>query len=171
MLDAAVSVFCLVYIGFTLLALPGSARRSQRPLAGNVSALRGLGGRHRGVLCGPDLGRHKMAPRLSPNKTWEGAAAFGSRQPACGRRIARPGTSARSPLRLGQTLVSRTGLVLAGAGSLGKPGRRRWAIWPSRRSNDRWASRTPARCCPATAACWTASTPCCWRPRCCGTLR
>jgi phosphatidate cytidylyltransferase len=71
--DSATAVFCLIYTGFTLIALP--ALRSSEDgkwlltflfcvvWAGDVVAL----------YVGRSLGRHKLAPRLSPNKTWEGA--------------------------------------------------------------------------------------------------
>jgi phosphatidate cytidylyltransferase len=71
--DAAVSIFSLVYIGFTLLALPALREQANGPSlvtfllcvvwAGDIVAL----------YVGRALGRHKLAPRLSPNKTWEGA--------------------------------------------------------------------------------------------------
>jgi phosphatidate cytidylyltransferase len=73
MLDAAVSIFCLVYVGFTLLALPALREETNGPSlvafllcvvwAGDIVAL----------YVGRTLGRHKLAPQLSPNKTWEGA--------------------------------------------------------------------------------------------------
>lgn len=73
--DASVSVFALVYTGFTLLALPALREQANGPSlvaflfcvvwAGDIAAL----------LVGRTLGRHKLAPRLSPNKTWEGAVA------------------------------------------------------------------------------------------------
>jgi len=71
--DSAAAVFCLVYTGFTLIALP--ALRSSEDgksivlfllcavWAGDIVAL----------YVGRNLGRHKLAPRLSPNKTWEGS--------------------------------------------------------------------------------------------------
>jgi phosphatidate cytidylyltransferase len=71
--DAAISVFTLVYIGFTLLALPALREQANGPSlvafllcvvwAGDITAL----------YVGRSIGRHKLAPRLSPNKTWEGA--------------------------------------------------------------------------------------------------
>jgi len=71
--DAASSVFCLMYAGFTLIALP-MLRSSEDGKwlvtfllcvvwAGDIVAL----------YVGRALGRHKLAPTLSPNKTWEGA--------------------------------------------------------------------------------------------------
>jgi len=71
--DAAVSVFCVVYVGLTLLALPVLREEANGPSlltflfcvvwAGDIVAL----------YVGRAWGRHKLAPRLSPNKTWEGA--------------------------------------------------------------------------------------------------
>jgi phosphatidate cytidylyltransferase len=71
--DAANSVFCLMYTGFTLISLP-MLRSSEdgkslvtfllcAVWAGDIVAL----------YVGRTLGRHKLAPQLSPNKTWEGA--------------------------------------------------------------------------------------------------
>ena len=71
--DAAVSVFCLMYVGLTLLTLPALREEPNGPSlliflffvvwAGDISAL----------YVGRAWGRHKLAPRLSPNKSWEGA--------------------------------------------------------------------------------------------------
>ncbi|MGA3134849.1 MAG: phosphatidate cytidylyltransferase [Terracidiphilus sp.] len=73
MADAAVSIFCLLYVGLTLIALPALHEESNGPSllvflmcvvwAGDIAAL----------YIGSAWGRHKMAPKLSPNKTWEGA--------------------------------------------------------------------------------------------------
>jgi phosphatidate cytidylyltransferase len=71
--DSASAVFCLMYTGFTLIALP-ELRSSEdgkslvlfllcAVWAGDIVAL----------YVGRALGRHKLAPRLSPGKTWEGA--------------------------------------------------------------------------------------------------
>ena len=71
--NAAVSIFCLFYTGFTLLALPALREQSNGPSlvafllctvwAGDIAAL----------YVGRTWGRHKLSPKLSPNKTWEGA--------------------------------------------------------------------------------------------------
>ena len=73
MADAAVSIFCLLYVGFTLIALPALREESNGPSllvflmcvvwAGDIAAF----------YVGRDWGRHKLASALSPNKTWEGA--------------------------------------------------------------------------------------------------
>ncbi|MDR3750139.1 MAG: phosphatidate cytidylyltransferase [Terracidiphilus sp.] len=73
MTDASASIFCLVYIGLTLIALPTLREQSNGPSlvaflfcvvwAGDIAAL----------YVGRAWGRHKLAPRLSPNKSWEGA--------------------------------------------------------------------------------------------------
>jgi phosphatidate cytidylyltransferase len=73
MAAASVSVLCLLYVGFTLLALPTMREESNGPSllafllcvvwAGDVAAL----------YVGHAFGRRKLAPTLSPNKTWEGA--------------------------------------------------------------------------------------------------
>ena len=39
-----------------------------------VAHIHGMRGGHRRVLCRTGLGRRKLAPRVSPGKTWEGAA-------------------------------------------------------------------------------------------------
>jgi len=71
--DAAIAVFCLMYVGATLLAVPALREYPNGPSlvtfllcvvwAGDITAL----------YVGRAIGRHKLAPRLSPNKTWEGA--------------------------------------------------------------------------------------------------
>jgi phosphatidate cytidylyltransferase len=73
--DASNAVFCLVYTGFTLVSLPALHAQNNGPSlvvfllcvvwAGDIAAL----------YIGRPFGRHKLAPTLSPNKTWEGSIA------------------------------------------------------------------------------------------------
>ena len=75
MAGASASIFCLLYIGFTLIALAvlrGDQDSNGPSLvtfllcvvwAGDIAAL----------YVGRAWGRRKLAPALSPNKTWEGA--------------------------------------------------------------------------------------------------
>ncbi len=75
MADASASIFCVFYIGLTLLAVPTLREQANGPSlvafllcvvwAGDIAAL----------YVGRPWGRHKLAPTLSPNKTWEGAVA------------------------------------------------------------------------------------------------
>ena len=72
--SAAHAVLALLYIGATMLTLPmliSSEDGKSLVLlllccvwAGDITAL----------YVGQSIGRHKMAPHISPNKTWEGAA-------------------------------------------------------------------------------------------------
>jgi phosphatidate cytidylyltransferase len=73
--NAAASVFCLFYIGLTLLALP--ALREQPDGASLVVFLLLVvwAGDTAAYFVGRAWGRHKMAPSLSPGKSWEGAVA------------------------------------------------------------------------------------------------
>lgn len=75
MADATASVFCVVYTGFTLLSIPFLRELNNGPSlvvfllctvwAGDIAAL----------YVGKAWGRRKLAPSISPNKTWEGAVA------------------------------------------------------------------------------------------------
>lgn len=73
--DATSSIFCLFYTGLTLLSLPALREQANGPSlllyllfvvwAGDIAA----------YYVGRAWGRRKLAPRISPNKTWEGAIA------------------------------------------------------------------------------------------------
>ncbi len=72
--DAASSIFALFYVGFTLMTVPMLREQSNGPSlvtfllcvvwAGDIAAL----------YVGRMWGRRKLAPALSPNKTWMGSA-------------------------------------------------------------------------------------------------
>jgi phosphatidate cytidylyltransferase len=73
--DATNSVFCLFYCGLTLISIPALREQTNGPSlvlfllcatwAGDIAAL----------YVGRAWGRHKLAPTISPNKSWEGSVA------------------------------------------------------------------------------------------------
>lgn len=73
--DVTSSIFCLFYTGLTLIALPALREQPNGPSlllfllcvvwAGDIAAL----------YVGRPWGRHKLAPSISPNKSWEGSVA------------------------------------------------------------------------------------------------
>jgi phosphatidate cytidylyltransferase len=75
MASATTAIFCLFYVGLTLTSIPMLMGMTNGPSlivfllfavwAGDIAAL----------YIGRKWGRHKLAPRLSPNKTWEGTLA------------------------------------------------------------------------------------------------
>jgi phosphatidate cytidylyltransferase len=73
MADAAASVFCLVYIGFTLLSLPALHDQSNGPSLVAFLLCAVWAGDTVALYVGRAFGKRKLAPTLSPNKTWAGA--------------------------------------------------------------------------------------------------
>jgi len=73
MSDAAVSIFCLLYTGLALITVP--TLRAQPNGASLVAFLLCIvwAGDSAAYFIGRAWGRHKMAPSLSPGKSWEGA--------------------------------------------------------------------------------------------------
>ncbi|MDQ1630548.1 MAG: phosphatidate cytidylyltransferase [Frankiaceae bacterium] len=73
--DLSASALCIVYVGFlagfaALLSTPGDGPR-RITIFVSVTVASDIGGYAAGVLSG---GRHKMAPTISPGKSWEGFA-------------------------------------------------------------------------------------------------
>ncbi|MGC9158084.1 MAG: phosphatidate cytidylyltransferase [Terracidiphilus sp.] len=73
--DASMAVFCLFYAGFTLLSLPALRQSSEGDGVSLVVFLLCVvwAGDMAALAVGRSWGRRKLAPALSPNKTWEGA--------------------------------------------------------------------------------------------------
>ncbi|MFP5209012.1 MAG: phosphatidate cytidylyltransferase [Acidobacteriota bacterium] len=76
MADSSASIFCLLYTGLTLIALSALRQTSEGNGASLVAFLLCVvwAGDIAALYVGRAWGRHKLAPRLSPNKSWEGAA-------------------------------------------------------------------------------------------------
>jgi phosphatidate cytidylyltransferase len=74
MADVSASIFCLFYIGFTLLVLPALRDNPEGNGPSLVTFLMCAvwAGDTAALYVGRAWGRHKLAPTLSPNKTWEG---------------------------------------------------------------------------------------------------
>ena len=75
MADSAASIFCLLYTGFTLLALPSLHSESNGPSLVLFLLFVVWAGDTAAYYAGRAWGRHKLAPSLSPGKSWEGAIA------------------------------------------------------------------------------------------------
>jgi phosphatidate cytidylyltransferase len=73
MADATASVFCLLYCGFTLMALPALREQPNGPSLVAFLLCAVWAGDTVALYVGRAWGRHKLAPSLSPNKSWEGA--------------------------------------------------------------------------------------------------
>jgi phosphatidate cytidylyltransferase len=73
--DVATAIFGLFYTGMTLLALPALREDTEFNGATLVTFLLCVvwAGDIAALYIGKSLGKHKLAPTLSPNKTWEGA--------------------------------------------------------------------------------------------------
>jgi phosphatidate cytidylyltransferase len=72
MIDSMSSVFCLVYIGFTLLSLPALHDQANGPSLVTFLLCAVWAGDTAALYVGRRWGNRKLAPSLSPNKTWEG---------------------------------------------------------------------------------------------------
>jgi len=117
--DSAAAVFCLVYTGLTLLALPSLLEQANGPSlvvfllciiwAGDIAAF----------YVGRTFGKHKLAPAISPAKSWEGALAS----------IAGSLAAAGVLLWLG-TVLQRSDFVA--------PVLQRWDISPLSYSDETW---------------------------------
>ena len=71
--DVTSSIFCMVYIGYTLLALPALREEANGPSLVAFLLCVIWAGDTAAYYVGRAWGRHKLAPTISPNKTWEGA--------------------------------------------------------------------------------------------------
>jgi phosphatidate cytidylyltransferase len=73
--DASSSIFCLLYTGLTLLALPALRAEPNGASLLLFLLLVVWAGDTFAYYIGRAWGRHKLAPKLSPGKSWEGAVA------------------------------------------------------------------------------------------------
>src|SRR4051812_3516934 len=73
--DASVAMFCLLYTGFTLISLPALHAQTNGPSLVVLLLCTVWAGDTAALYIGRPFGRHKLAPRLSPQKTWEGSIA------------------------------------------------------------------------------------------------
>jgi phosphatidate cytidylyltransferase len=74
MADSALAIFCFFYTGVTLLSIPALREEANGPSLVTFLLCVVWAGDTVALYVGRAFGRHKMAPSLSPNKTWEGAA-------------------------------------------------------------------------------------------------
>lgn len=71
--SAATAIFCLLYVGFTLVALPALREQTNGPSLVTFLLCAVWAGDIVALYVGRAFGKHKLAPSLSPNKTWEGS--------------------------------------------------------------------------------------------------
>lgn len=75
MADSAASIFCVLYSGFTLLALLRLREQTNGPSMVTFLLCAVWAGDTAAYYVGRAWGRHRLAPSLSPGKSWEGAVA------------------------------------------------------------------------------------------------
>jgi len=73
--DATSSIFCLFYTGLTMVALPALREQANGPSLVLYLLLVVWAGDVAAYYVGSAWGRHKLAPRISPGKSWEGSIA------------------------------------------------------------------------------------------------
>ena len=73
MADAATSIFCLLYVGFTLIAVVSLHEEANGPSLVAFLLCVVWAGDSVALYVGRAWGRHKLAPTLSQKKTWEGS--------------------------------------------------------------------------------------------------
>jgi phosphatidate cytidylyltransferase len=74
MADASAAIFSLIYIGFTLISLPALHGQADGPSLVAFLMCAVWAGDSLALYTGKFFGKHKLAPTISPKKTWEGAA-------------------------------------------------------------------------------------------------
>jgi phosphatidate cytidylyltransferase len=72
--DASTAILGLVYVGFTLMAFPALHEAANGPSLVTFLLCIVWAGDSAALYVGKAWGRHKLAPSISPGKTWEGAA-------------------------------------------------------------------------------------------------
>jgi len=73
MADASACIFCMFYVGFTLLTLISLHEQPNGPSLVVFLLCAVWAGDSTALYTGRAWGRHKMAPGISPGKSWEGA--------------------------------------------------------------------------------------------------
>jgi phosphatidate cytidylyltransferase len=73
--NASASIFCLLYTGLTLVALPSLREQANGPSLVILVLFVVWAGDTSAYYVGRTWGRHRLAPEVSPGKSWEGAIA------------------------------------------------------------------------------------------------